>query len=201
MQLTFPSQLTYGKYGMRICTPVSCAVGIIFVSHPNVHVSSALFPPSKIDLIMRRSHELYEERFSDTHQNLLVDDIKSLFPSDIGWIETAGILSSSHPCFSLILRDDDTTISLVLTSLINLTLILTRSKKRVALIVTYHDHTYGLLIDSDTIFKFEPLGCTIEEMGLDQKEECEIIIEYSAMILFDIKETAFFSNLFKEECK
>lgn len=194
--LNYASQLSYGKYGMHICTPVSCAVGIVFVSH--VAELSALFPAPKVDLIMKRSHELYEERFSKNCQNLMVDDIKALFPTEIKHIDAAGILCSSDSLsVSLVMCDDDETISIILVSLNHLVSLLLESNKRVAVVITYRDHTHCLFIENKTVFKFDPLICTIAEIEIDKEPSTT---EYSAILLFHIKETEFFSKFLKDQC-
>lgn len=110
----YHSQLCYGKYGARICTPVASVVASRFVMikivnhnelNNNIHTQRVLFPSinrlftdEKIHEIMIASHRLYEERFSSLNTNLMLLDIQPFFPSCLSNIEVAGIMGESfHP--------------------------------------------------------------------------------------------------------
>jgi len=102
--ITYPSQLEYGKYGARICTPVASVVASRFLivktnsaqsdvlAFPSVE---KLFSEQRVRDIMIASHRLYEERFSFMNSNLMLLDIQQFFPSCIYTVEVAGTLHST----------------------------------------------------------------------------------------------------------
>lgn len=109
----YHSQLCYGKYGARICTPVASVVASRFVmikivnhsEFDNIHTQKILFPSinrlftdEKIHEIMIASHRLYEERFSSLNSNLMLLDIQGFFPPCLSHIEVAGVMGETfHP--------------------------------------------------------------------------------------------------------
>jgi len=102
--MEYPSQLAYGKYGARICTPVASVVASRFVIAHHHELASCfrfpsierLFSASRINEIMIASHRLYEERFSAMDSNLMLLDIQHFFPTCVYSIEVAGVLHDSR---------------------------------------------------------------------------------------------------------
>ena len=201
--LVYKSQLSYGAYGARICTPVSCVVGINFVLDLQKHGLTALFPPSRIETIMSNSHDLYERHFSSHAQNLMVDDIRYLFPASVSCLEGAGLLFAEKEEVGVV--DSH----LVLSSLSRLIETLHQhasAEHKVALVVTCMDHTNCYLLEGGCVYLFEPLICSIRNVtscwrsSLTRTSSSSHPTEYSALMLFHIKDSTFFKKVFCFQC-
>jgi len=162
-KISFASQLTYGPYGSRICTPVCALVSSNFIFAPQHMPISSIFDSGKIQRAMQCSHDLYAKKFSCTKQNLMYQDIASFFPTELETVEFAGVLKSSTIPTSVDSIEDN----LFLCDMEHIFLILHKflliQNMRFSFMVTSLEHTVCFLFDTldHHAWCFDPLKASL----------------------------------------
>lgn len=208
--MLFSSQLNYGKYGARICTPVASVVASLFVNDQLHKRISAIYSRQVMDHIMTVSHKLYEDTFSSTNANLMLSDVQRFFPSTVDLVEIAGLIDDklSIECESpKVYQKVDNLILVPLMDLLNYIrkayLIMDQHKlQRLAFLVTCNEHTVAYLLDTDcTLYKFDSLEASIIDISKSWKDSIQSgsrDAEYSGIILFHKTHAPFVSELFSD---
>ena len=160
----FASQSTYGRHGMRICTPVCMLVCANFMriaqqAHDDI---TSFFDARVVDSYMRASHALYDQSFPDATAPVL---LKTLLPFLSGgkdsydYQEVAGV--NYGPCEAV--EVDDMRI-IGLGALLRSRLVAGEASS--ALLVTVGGHTTALLFDAPraSVYHFDPLPATLKDV-------------------------------------
>ena len=162
----FDSQLTYGPFGSRLCTPVCALLSSNFVlAVPTLPVPT-IFHSCRIQKAMQCSHDLYERHFAETKQNLMFEDIKHFFPSTLDSLEFAGVLSTNPRIENSDIENKNIENVLIIVNLDSMIQILLQflryHKVRFSFMVTSMDHTICFLFDPiHQVWCFDPLKASL----------------------------------------
>jgi hypothetical protein len=192
-----PSQIELQPYGHLICTPISCLVATTYIkSDARTHNDvKALFSAEYVKDIMKVSHELYSETFSQRGIELMVQDIYPWLTNKIFTLVEAAGLVKHEPSNTEV---DD----LVLTSLISLVnkyvdFSLENGCKS-SIIVTAKGHTICYMCsENGELYVFDALPASLnfipsfsieknitEHFGLRESSDIEEDVQYSAVVLY-----------------
>ena len=168
---TYRSQLSYGTYGDKICTPVGILVACRFLNScrrlgdytiapaiADAHIMST-FSNKTIEDFMKVSASLYEERFPRAREPVQRGEILSIImptlKGNTAVVECAGLFSEED--LEEVKMDDGIISSFK--NLISKHIMRDLQKNTCALVVTARNHTTTLLFDRShhTIYFFDPL--------------------------------------------
>lgn len=166
-EFLFASQLTYGPFGSRLCTPVCAIVSSNFIfALPELPISS-IFDPDRIDRAMQCSHDLYAKIFAKTKKNLMYQDIFSFFPTQLETLEFAGLLGNQNK--EAMENIEDVLILADINHVFDfLCKFLDAENIRFSLMITCQEHTVCFLFDfSNKIWCFDPLKASLFQLGVN----------------------------------
>jgi hypothetical protein len=163
-EFSFASQLTYGPFGSRICTPVCALVSSNFLFASPHSPIPLIFDSDRIHRAMVCSHDLYTKKFAKTSKNLMYQDIISFFPTQLETLEIAGLLQSNKEC-QLQIIDNVLIISDLNDIFILLHNFLIIEKTRLSLMITCLEHTICFLFNFNSgIWCFDPLKASLVKL-------------------------------------
>ncbi len=173
-KICFRSQLEYGKYGAKICTPICCVVASKFITSHGTPIFS-YFTQELMDSIMTTCHAMYKDCFAWKGENMMLKDIQDHFPSYIEYREIAGLTKN---CKSENIE------KLIIKSLLDL-IEECRYQQYWSIIATYLDHTICYLFDgSGNIYYFNSLPASLINVTNDISQTLPTIdVEYSGLII------------------
>jgi hypothetical protein len=164
-EFSFASQLTYGPFGSRICTPVCALVSSNFLfASPHLPIP-LIFDSDRINRAMLCSHDLYTKKFAKTSKNLMYQDIISFFPTKLETLEFAGLLESNLKT-QLQIIDNILIIFNLSDIFVLLHKFLINENTRFSLMITFLEHTICFLFDFDgSIWCFDPLQASLVKLN------------------------------------
>lgn len=204
----FSSQMSFQPYGHLICTPISLLAGTSYLKKCNdaivgksdqnsFDIIQQLFTPQYVHQMMLASHSLYKDHFSQSGQQLMIQDLYQWIPSDaFSILEAGGLIlaegkeedtTTSHikkkfekddilimPLFSLLHRFLDFSI---------------KNQDKTSIVVTTEGHTTCFMCNErGDLFIFDSLPAVLTMIPRDRMEEAMLgpltkNSEYSAIVL------------------
>ena len=195
--IKLPSQNTLQPYGHLICTPVSCLVATTYIksdakSHAEI---KSLFNKKYVQDMMKVSHDLYRESFSQRGIELMVQDIYPWLTNPIfTLIEAAGLIKNEHSKTEI-----EDLLLMPFISLVNKYIDFSRENgRKTSIIVTAKGHTICFMCsENGELFVFDTLPASLsfipsssmeknitEQFGLSHMPGIENDIQYSAVVLY-----------------